>query len=63
MMDTDKNGNLSFEELKEGLVKLGHVLPDADVQMILDAVSFFPWPSFLPLEYTFQGTRLIRTLP
>ncbi|KAJ8445738.1 hypothetical protein Cgig2_026065 [Carnegiea gigantea] len=37
MMDTDKNGCLSFEELKQGLFKLGHVLPDADVQMILDA--------------------------
>ncbi|KAL2921011.1 Calcium-dependent protein kinase 24 [Bienertia sinuspersici] len=39
MMDTDKNGSLSFEELKEGLHKLGHVLPDSDVQMIFDAAD------------------------
>ncbi|KNA06820.1 hypothetical protein SOVF_177530 [Spinacia oleracea] len=39
MMDTDKNGSLSFEELKQGLVKLGHVLPDSDVQMILEAAD------------------------
>jgi len=38
MMDTDENGSLCFQELKEGLVKLGHALPDSDVQMILDAV-------------------------
>lgn len=40
MMDTDKNGSLCFEELKQGLLKLGHALPDSDVQMILDAVRF-----------------------
>lgn len=39
MMDTDKNGNLSFEELKEGLHKIGHPMPDPDVQMLIDAVS------------------------
>ncbi|CAO2838131.1 unnamed protein product [Amaranthus hypochondriacus] len=39
MMDTDKNGSLSFEELKHGLQKLGHAFPDSDVQMILDAAD------------------------
>lgn len=40
MMDTDKNGDLSFEELKNGLHKIGHPVPDPDVKMLLDAVSF-----------------------
>lgn len=40
MMDTDKNGNLSFEELKEGLNNIGHPVPDPDVQMLMNAVSF-----------------------
>ncbi|KAH9606868.1 hypothetical protein KSS87_019702 [Heliosperma pusillum] len=39
MMDTDKNGSLCFEELKSGLLKLGHALPDSDIQMILDAAD------------------------
>ncbi|KAI9081795.1 hypothetical protein K1719_036057 [Acacia pycnantha] len=39
MMDKDKNGNLSFEELKDGLSRIGHPLPDADVQVLLDAAD------------------------
>jgi calcium-dependent protein kinase len=39
MMDTDQNGNLSFEELKEGLHMIGHSVPDPEVQMLMDAVS------------------------
>ncbi|KAG2720899.1 hypothetical protein I3760_02G055700 [Carya illinoinensis] len=39
MMDTDKNGNLSFEELKEGLNNIGHPVPDPDVQMLMNAAD------------------------
>jgi len=39
MMDKDKNGNLSFEELKDGLSMIGHAIPDPDVQMLMEAVS------------------------
>lgn len=39
MMDKDKNGSLSFEELKDGLSMIGHPIPDPDVQMLMDAVS------------------------
>lgn len=41
MMDKDKNGNLSFEELRDGLSRIGHTLPDPDVQMLMDAVSLW----------------------
>lgn len=41
-MDIDKNGNLTFEELKDGLTKIGHPVTDPDVQMLIDAVSL-PW--------------------
>lgn len=53
MMDTDKNGNLSFEELKNGLNKFVQPLGDPDVQLLLDAVSrlffifLFPFLSLL----------------
>lgn len=39
MMDTDKNGNLNFQELKDGLYMFGQPVPDHDVQLLLDAVS------------------------
>jgi Ca2+-binding EF-hand superfamily protein len=39
MMDKDKNGYLTFEELKDGFSMIGHVIPDTDIQMLIDAVS------------------------
>lgn len=47
MMDTDNNGNLTFQELKDGLHLIGHPVPDPDVQMILDAVSVYQLESYL----------------
>lgn len=41
MMDTDDNGYLSFEELRDGLQKMGHSVGDPDVRMLMEAVSFF----------------------
>ena len=43
MMDTDKNGSLSFDELKDGLHKIGHPVADPDVKMLIEAVSVFCW--------------------
>ncbi|XP_010542759.1 PREDICTED: calcium-dependent protein kinase 24-like [Tarenaya hassleriana] len=39
MMDTDKNGNLTFEELRDGLRKVGEGVPDSDVKMLMDAAD------------------------
>ncbi|GLT90587.1 hypothetical protein SLE2022_085120 [Rubroshorea leprosula] len=39
MMDIDENGNLTFEELKHGLRKLGHSIPDPEIQMLMDAAD------------------------
>lgn len=41
MMDTDKNGDLTFEELRDGLQKIGQAVPDPDVKMLMDAVSCY----------------------
>ena len=38
-MDTDQNGSLSFEELKDGLNKFGQDVADPDVELLIDAVS------------------------
>lgn len=40
-MDTDKNGNLSFEELKDGFHLMGQHVADQDVELLMDAVSIF----------------------
>ncbi|XP_058102396.1 calcium-dependent protein kinase 8-like [Magnolia sinica] len=39
MMDTNKNGNLTLEELKEGLQMMGEPVPDPDVQMLMDVAD------------------------
>lgn len=39
MMDKDKNGNLTFEELKEGLENIAQGVAEPDIQMLLEAVS------------------------
>ncbi|THU55826.1 hypothetical protein C4D60_Mb11t10710 [Musa balbisiana] len=38
-MDINKNGKITFEELKFGLRKLGHQIPDADVQILMEAAD------------------------
>ena len=38
-MDVRSNGKITLEELKHGLHKMGHQIPDADVQILMDAVS------------------------
>ena len=39
-MDVNKNGKLTFEEFKAGLRKLGNQMPDSDLRVIMDAVSY-----------------------
>ncbi|OMO92792.1 hypothetical protein CCACVL1_06751 [Corchorus capsularis] len=39
MMDTDDTGDLTFEELRDGLLKIGHSVADPDVKMLMDAAD------------------------
>ncbi|WOL03661.1 calcium-dependent protein kinase 21-like [Canna indica] len=39
MMDKDKNGNLTLEELKEGLHIIGSPVPEPDIKMLLEAAD------------------------
>ncbi|KAE8718351.1 Calcium-dependent protein kinase 24 [Hibiscus syriacus] len=39
MMDTDDDGHLSFEELRDGLEKLGHSVEDPDVKMLMESAD------------------------
>lgn len=39
MMDIGNRGKINIDELRVGLHKLGHQIPDTDVQILMDAVS------------------------
>lgn len=45
-MDTCKRGKINLEELRVGLQKVGQHIPDADLQILMNAVSVF-WPSLI----------------
>lgn len=38
-MDVNNHGKITFDELKVGLHKIGHQLPDADVQILMEAAD------------------------
>ena len=38
-MDTNNKGKINIDELRVGLNKLGHQIPDADLQILMEAVS------------------------
>ena len=40
IMDTNKNGLLTFEQFKNGLRKLGSQLADHEFRQLMDTVSF-----------------------
>lgn len=48
--DTDKNGNLTLEELKHGLTNNGNNVSDPDVQLFMEAVSHLYFYSFQTLQ-------------
>lgn len=39
-MDVSKNGQLTFEDFKAGIRKLGNQMPDSDLKILMDAVSY-----------------------
>lgn len=49
MMDSQKRGKINLGEFKVGLQKLGHQIPDTDVQILMEAVRniFITFPPFL----------------
>lgn len=39
MMDTNKKGKINLEQLRVGLQKVGQHIPEADLQILMEAVS------------------------
>jgi Ca2+-binding EF-hand superfamily protein len=40
LMDTDKDGRITYEELKAGLRKVGSQLAEPEIKLLMDVVSF-----------------------
>lgn len=38
-MDINEKGHITLEEFQHGLHKLGHQIPDADIKILMEAVS------------------------
>lgn len=45
MIDTDNSGQISFEELKDGLKRFGATLNESEIYDLMQAVSIFLSPS------------------
>lgn len=39
LMDTGNKGKINMDELRVGLQKLGHQIPEQDLQILMEAVS------------------------
>lgn len=39
VMDINNKGKINIDELRIGLIKLGHQIPDSDLQSLMEAVS------------------------
>lgn len=61
LMDTDKDGKVTYEELKAGLRKVGSQLAEPEIKMLMEVVSFcklyaihygFAWYNFSSLIVT-----------
>lgn len=41
LMDTDRDGKVTYEELKTGLRKVGSQLAEPEIKMLMEVVNFF----------------------
>lgn len=41
LMDVDKDGKVTYEELKAGLQKVGSQLAEPEIKMLMEVVSFY----------------------
>lgn len=57
MIDTDNSGQITLEELKTGLERVGANLMDSEINGLMQAVS----TSFTPDKKFYVGTFLIKS--
>ena len=47
LMDTDRDGRVTYEELKAGLRKVGSQLAEPEIKMLMEVVSFYNFVLFI----------------
>ena len=58
-MDTNNKGKINIDELRVGLQNLGHQIADADLQILMEAVSSSTYFNFSSsLSFSMYGTNL-----
>ena len=45
LMDTDKDGKVTYEELRAGLRKVGSQLAEPEIKMLMEVVRFYAYSS------------------
>ncbi|KAH9802984.1 calcium-dependent protein kinase 8 [Citrus sinensis] len=56
MMDTNKRGKINLEELRLGLLKGGQNIPEADLQILMDAISIICLLSYFLADVDGDGS-------
>lgn len=59
-MDINNSGKITFEELKLGLHKLGHQVPDSDAKILMEAVSSRPYCFLVVLLFFMHTVCILR---
>lgn len=59
LMDTDKDGKVTYEELKAGLQKVGSQLAEPEVKMLMEVVSCVVLNSFGKSLIYFNFIRML----
>lgn len=52
-MDTDRNGTITYAELRDGLSRLGSKLTEAEIKQLLDAVRTLWLSHFFIFSFTY----------
>ena len=53
LMDTDRDGRITFEELRAGLRKVGSQLAEPEIKLLMEVVSFLQTYSFVDQLFTY----------
>lgn len=52
LMDDDKDGKITYQELKAGLQKVGSQLGEPEIKMLMEVVFFPHYPSLIKDQFS-----------
>lgn len=59
LMDTDRDGKVTFDELKAGLRKVGSQLAEPEIKMLMEVVSFYDQMPFTIKNASYYFSSLV----